>query len=161
MSSRSTQRIERNCDTLIALHKLSQASKRAILPALNKDTLLALVECAKDVIIGNVTLYESQLHYTRRHEQKLRSLVQKGTPDAERVRILQKGRTFDEDTGSSNSQKGGTDNRSLRQQEKIKNIIEDIAPGTCLYRKTSMRATENRKREKTARCLLTFFKTLF
>ena len=47
MSFRTTQRIERNRDALITLHKLSETSKQAILPALGKDTLLALVEFAK------------------------------------------------------------------------------------------------------------------
>ena len=91
MSFRVSQRIERNRDALVALHKLSETSKQAILPALSKDTLLAPVECAKNIIIGNVTLNESQLRYMRRHKQELRHLVEKGTPDVDRVRILQKG----------------------------------------------------------------------
>ena len=88
MSLRTTQRIERNRDALIALHKLSEASKR--LPALSKDTLLALVECAKNIIIGNVTLSESQLHYMKRHEQESDASCKKEHRML-RVRILQKG----------------------------------------------------------------------
>ena len=41
------QRIEKNSDALMALHKLGEASRRVILPALSKDTLLALDECTK------------------------------------------------------------------------------------------------------------------
>ena len=62
MSLRVTRRIERNRDALFALHKFGEALKQAILPALSKDTLLALFECAKNIILGNVTLDESQLH---------------------------------------------------------------------------------------------------
>ena len=91
MSFRVTQRIERNRELLISLQKLSEASKQAILPALSKDMLLVLVECTKNSIIGNFTLNKSQLHYMRFHKQELKCLVQKGTLDAERIRILQKG----------------------------------------------------------------------
>ena len=108
MSFRVSQRIERNRDALVALHKLSETSKRAILSALSKDTLFALVECAKNIVIGNVTLNELQLRYMRRHKQELIRLVKKRETENFAKKVI-----FDEHTDSFNTQEGETYNRPL------------------------------------------------
>ena len=62
-----------------------------MLPSLKKDTLLAIVECAKNIILERVELADSQLKWMRERERDLRKLVARRTPHAKRVEILQQG----------------------------------------------------------------------
>ena len=87
----TTARITRNRAALVALNRLDAAAQRQLLPSLSRDALLAVVKCAKNIILERVELDDSQLSWMRRRERDLRRLVAKRTPDRERIRILQKG----------------------------------------------------------------------
>ena len=91
MADLTTARIDRNREALVALNKLSGTVQRQLLPSLKKYTLLAIVECPKNIILDRVELTESQLKWMRERERDLRKLVARRTPHAKRVEILQQG----------------------------------------------------------------------
>lgn len=91
MSSFTTTRIERNRAALVALNKLGDRLASDLVPSLSGDTLKAIVECAKNIILQRVRLSGEQLAWMRDRERDLRTLISKSTTNATRVRILQQG----------------------------------------------------------------------
>lgn len=86
-----SQRIKRNRAVLEMLNKLSHNVTRNIIPHLTRDTILALVECAKNIISQNVKISDSQLAYMRRNEKEVKEFVKAKTGTTRRKKILQKG----------------------------------------------------------------------
>jgi hypothetical protein len=84
-------RVRKNGPLLIALHGASRATRNAALKTASKDLVLALVECAKNIILGNVRLTPSQLNELRGHRQDIEALVRGSSSLTHRKRILQKG----------------------------------------------------------------------
>ena len=69
------ERLARNYGALVSLNKLSDLVRTHLLPALSADTILALVDCVKNVIIRNVPLTESQIEKLRKHRKSLEEIV--------------------------------------------------------------------------------------
>ena len=86
------QRLARNYGALVSLNKLSEVVRTHLLPALSADTILALVDCAKNIIIRNVPLSEAQLERLRKHRKALEEIVRGKTSRARRVKLFQEGR---------------------------------------------------------------------
>lgn len=87
----ASERLKRNRAVLEMLNKLSKKVQRGVIPHLTRDTVLALVECAKNIISRNVAISPSQLRWMRRNEKEVRKFVDNKTPQTRRVKILQKG----------------------------------------------------------------------
>jgi len=86
-----SQRVERNLEALKALARVNSTVQKAIISTANKDLVLALVECAINIIRGNVTLTKGQYTKLKRYHKHLRQLVRTKTSQRERRSILQTG----------------------------------------------------------------------
>jgi len=86
-----SRRIERNLEALKALAKANSLVQKAMISSANKDLVLTLVECATNIIRGNVDLTKSQYTRLKRYHQYLRRLVRSKTSDQEKRKILQTG----------------------------------------------------------------------
>lgn len=58
------------------------------------DLVLAISECAYNVLKGNVTLNKSQIRKLKRYKQQLRTLGQKHISTKKKKKVLQSGRGF-------------------------------------------------------------------
>jgi hypothetical protein len=58
---------------------------------LKLDVVLALVEAAHNIILGNVPLTSHQMESLRQHKKELYKLVSKKTKNPQKILILQKG----------------------------------------------------------------------
>jgi len=86
-----SQRIKRNFTSLQALAKASNAIKSDMISTASKDLILSLVECASNIIKGNVRLTPAQFRRLRRYRVELERLVKPRTSQRDRKTILQKG----------------------------------------------------------------------
>lgn len=84
-------RIQRNAAVIIQLTRTAREIRNAALERASKDLVLALVECAKNVILGSVSLTPAQLTALRRHRKDIETLVKGKTSLRTRKRLLQKG----------------------------------------------------------------------
>ena len=91
MGKQQTSRLERNADIIRILSKMKKETQQSVVPFLRRDTILALVECVKNIIIRNVPLSDHQLSRLRQHERELKELVRSKTSRNRRVQILQSG----------------------------------------------------------------------
>ena len=76
---------------LRALARANSSAQRAMISHANKDLILALVECATNIIRGNVELSDSQYNKLKRYHSQLKRLIRKKTSQKERKTILQRG----------------------------------------------------------------------
>lgn len=86
-----SQRIRRNFTSLQALAKASKAIKSSMISNATKDFILCLVECATNLIRGNVRLTSRQFQSLKRHRAELERLVKPRTSQRDRKAILQNG----------------------------------------------------------------------
>lgn len=84
-------RLERNLDSLQALAKANRVIKRSMISHASKDLVLTLVECARNIIKGNVRVYPNQLRQLEPYEQMLREFTKTRTSQKQRKNILQQG----------------------------------------------------------------------
>jgi hypothetical protein len=83
--------MKRNAPALLALQTASSRVRFASIASAKKDLVLALVECAKNIILGNVRLTERQIAALRRHRKDIEELVKTKTGLVKRKTLLQKG----------------------------------------------------------------------
>ena len=86
-----SQRIKRNFEALQALAKANKAVKSAMISSANKDLILSLVECATNIIRGNVKLTRHQFQRLKRYRTELERLTKPKTSQKDRKEILQSG----------------------------------------------------------------------
>jgi len=86
-----SQRIKRNFSSLQALAKASKTIKSAMITNASKDLILSLVECAANLIRGNVRLTPHQFRTLKRYRTELEKLVKPKTSQKDRKTILQSG----------------------------------------------------------------------
>lgn len=86
-----SHRIRRNFVALQDLAKASNSIKSAMISRANKDLILSLVECATNVIRGNVKLTPYQFQRLKRYREDLELLTKSKTSQKVRKEILQKG----------------------------------------------------------------------
>ena len=84
-------RMRRNAPLLYALANVSDKVRARAMRAPAKDFVLALVEIAKNIIIGNVRMSQAQLDSLSRYREDIRKLVKKKTSLSEKVAIVQTG----------------------------------------------------------------------
>ena len=94
-SNRAINMSARLCQQASFLRLLQKASPRVRRSMLkshcNKDFILCMCECAKNLLKGNVPLSPAQLRTLRRHKQKLRQLAVKKTSLAKKKKLVQSG----------------------------------------------------------------------
>ena len=88
---RVSTRLRRNAALIVQLSKAQKGIRDAALQTASRDLVLALVECAKNVILGAVSLSPSQLRGLPQHRRDIEDLVKSSTTLQKRRRILQKG----------------------------------------------------------------------
>ena len=86
-----SQRIKRNFNALQALSKASMAVKSAMISNTGKDLILSIVECATNIIRGNVKLTPHQFNTLKRYRAELELLIKPRTSQKLRKEILQNG----------------------------------------------------------------------
>ena len=86
-----SQRIRRNFEALQALAKAKGAVKNTIISHANKDLILSLVECAVNIIRGNVKLTPNQFRRLKRYRTELERLIKPKTSQKAKKEILQNG----------------------------------------------------------------------
>lgn len=86
-----SKRVERNLAALQALAKANRAVQKSMISHGSKDFILSLVECASNIIRGNVRLSPAQLRDLQPFEKHLRKFIQKKTSQKQRKSILQRG----------------------------------------------------------------------
>ena len=91
MVRRMSPRVVRHARLIVSLSNASASIRKSTLQTASKDLVLALVECARNVILGNVRLTPAQLVAIRRHKRGIEALVKPKTTLARRRRILQEG----------------------------------------------------------------------
>ena len=84
-------RLKRNAAAIIALNNASDAVKHAILADASRELVLSLVECARNIISGNVHLSPEQFTALGGYSKAIRSLITPSYSIASKKRILQKG----------------------------------------------------------------------
>ena len=84
-------RIRRNLVALQDLAKASNSVKRSIISNADKDLILSLVECATNIIRGNVKLNNAQFRRLKRYKAELERLTKPRTSQKEKKQLLQRG----------------------------------------------------------------------
>lgn len=77
--------------SIYALTKASATIRDSTIAEANKDLILALVECARNVLLGNVHLTTAQLNSLRRHRRAIEDLTNSRTSVRQKKLILQRG----------------------------------------------------------------------
>ena len=83
--------MRRNAPLLYALAYVSEQVRSKVTKKAAKDFVLALVECAKNIILGNVQLTLTQLNDLGQHRENIRKLARVRTPLREKREIIQTG----------------------------------------------------------------------
>jgi hypothetical protein len=83
--------MHRNKRALQALNSVSENIRTSLLDSLSQDLVLALIEIARNIIIGNVPISETQFNQLRRNKKDLHELIRKNTSFKKQKKILQKG----------------------------------------------------------------------
>ena len=86
-----SERVRRNAPIIVALSNANVHLQKLTINQAKKDLIMALVECAKNIILGNVKLTNSQYNALRQHRTDINKLVLSKTLINERKIILQKG----------------------------------------------------------------------
>ena len=86
-----SKRMVRNAPLLYALAYVSDQVRTKVTRKAAKDLVLALVECAKNIILGNVRLTITQLSALGRHKENIRKLARAKTSLKEKRAIIQTG----------------------------------------------------------------------
>ena len=68
-------RLKRNAAAIIALNNASDTVKHAILADASRELVLSLVECARNIISGNVLLSPEQFTALGGYSKAIRSLI--------------------------------------------------------------------------------------
>ena len=84
-------RIRRNLTALQDLVKASNAVKRSMISNADKDLILSLVECATNIIRGNVKLSDVQFRRLKRYKTELERFTKPKTSQKEKKELLQRG----------------------------------------------------------------------
>ena len=91
MPNQRLRRLQRNASTLLALAQSTEAVRRSVLSQAKKDLVLALVECARNIITGRVPLTSYQHGRLATKKTALRRLASSKGNAEEKRRILQEG----------------------------------------------------------------------
>ena len=91
MRASVSPRVRRNARVMLALERAGEAVQTTVLHSASKDLVMALVECAKNVISGTVRLTNSQIAALRRQKNIITELVKVRTPLHRKKAILQSG----------------------------------------------------------------------
>ena len=86
-----TARVKRNERSLALLRRAKASVRKQHIKKAPKDMILALVDIAKAMIKGQVSLSPQQLGVVRRNERNFKSLVAPGKTLTAQKKILQKG----------------------------------------------------------------------
>ena len=84
-------RIRRNLIALQDLVKASNSVKRSMISKADKELILSLVECATNIIRGNVKLTDHQFCRLKRYKKELERLTKPRTSQKEKKELLQRG----------------------------------------------------------------------
>ena len=84
-------RVRKNAPLISSLAKMTPRIRNAVLSTAKKELVLALVECAKNVILGTVPLTSTQLNQLRRYQKHITELVAPRTSLKRRKELLQTG----------------------------------------------------------------------
>ena len=88
---RLSQRLRRHQDDIRALGRAKAEKRRRMLRESSNDLILALVDAAKMIINGEVTLTPRQLSTVVRHRPNFERLVKPSTSVSTKRRIVQEG----------------------------------------------------------------------
>lgn len=84
-------RLQRNAESLKALARANSAVRKSIIEHSSKDFVLTLVEIAKNILKGNVSLTREQHAQLRRYKRQIQQLVLVKTSLKRRKQIVQTG----------------------------------------------------------------------
>jgi hypothetical protein len=76
---------------LIKLKKLGPSGRKKFFKSCNKDCVVKICECIKNLLNSNLKIKSPHLKKLSRHKHTLRSLALKKTSFVQRKRLLQKG----------------------------------------------------------------------
>lgn len=88
MTKYITPRIKKNQDLLKCLTKMKQSNQSLIISSLESEAILAIIECALNIIFRKVPLSDSQLQWMRAKEKDLSTLISKRTHLTKQRKIL-------------------------------------------------------------------------
>lgn len=86
-----SKRIKRNLLAIQALARANQSLQKSMISNANKDFIESLVECAMNIIRGNVPLSSPEFRRLKRYHSLLKDLTKKRVSLKKRRNILQKG----------------------------------------------------------------------
>jgi hypothetical protein len=84
-------RIRKNAESLKTLSKASKSIQKTLLTNASRDLVLTLVECARIILKGDITLTDRQLNALRPYERMLKRFVGARTPLDEKRCLAQQG----------------------------------------------------------------------
>ena len=84
-------RLRRNAGALLNAHRASEVVKRSVISTAKKDLVMALVECAQQIINGKVNPTETQLRQLRHRSADIARLIDPATNVETKKKVLQKG----------------------------------------------------------------------
>ena len=87
--SQLSKRINDNRQIMRELYDASESVRTAIIPSLEKETVMALVEVALNIFLKNVPVNKRQYNALLRHREDLKELVRSQTGIRKKVDILQ------------------------------------------------------------------------
>lgn len=86
-----TRRIQRNVNNLERLAKAKSHTRRRTISDASHDLIMALVDAARSLLKGHLSLTPRQLSAAKRHRRSLEKLAKQGTSLREKKRTLQTG----------------------------------------------------------------------
>lgn len=90
-AAKISRRVQQYAPTLHALARTTEALRRETMQTAKKELVMVLVECAQNVLMGNIRLDPSEVRQLRQYKSSIEKLVKKKTSISQRRLILQKG----------------------------------------------------------------------
>lgn len=87
-----SKRVERNLEAIRTLSTASHTLRSSLIKSGSKDLVLALVECAENIVKGRVKLNKKQYKQLKRYAKQLKTFLKRNVSEKTRRGILvQKG----------------------------------------------------------------------
>ena len=83
-----SRRVERHLHTLQTLAHASASVRKSVINNASKDLVLALVECARNVVQGRVALTAGEFKRLRRYNQQLKRLLKASSTEKSKRGVL-------------------------------------------------------------------------